>query len=235
MLKYKDLEIRAAEGLHDDCLEMIKNNVVQGADVIDLAAGAGAFSERMVDAGYNVTANDIDEKKWLPTHISKLTLDLNHPLESALPAGKYNAVVAMEVIEHLQNPSKLLEDCKRLVATDGLILLSTPNVMDIDSRLIFLRSGFVFHISPQSFFATGHRIILPAWLLELLIDEAGLDVVEKKWGGEVPATGNPAWRRGIMRLVKGIVRLFVKSADTEELDANYLIYLLRAKPTPAAP
>ena len=136
MLKYKDLEIRAAEGLHDDCLEMIKNNVVQGADVIDLAAGAGAFSERMVDAGYNVTANDIDKKKWLPTHISKLTLDLNHPLESALPAGKYNAVVAMEVIEHLQNPSKLLEDCRRLLERIFQLSIKSADIEGLDANYL---------------------------------------------------------------------------------------------------
>ena len=230
MLEYKDLEVRAAAGLHEDCLKIFQRFVPEGSEIIDLAAGAGAFSERLVDAGYSVTSNDIDDKSWQPTHIPKLTLDLDKPLEPFLPAAGYKAVVAMEVIEHLRNPSKLLDDCKRLVAPDGVILLSTPNVSDIESRLIFLRSGFFFHFSPQSYFATGHRTILPCWLLELLFDEAGLEIVEKHWGGEVPSSGSGSiWRAWAKRIVKSLARLFIKSPNPEELNANYLIYLLRVK------
>lgn len=230
MLEYKDLEVRAASGLHEDCLTIIQCHVPKGSGILDLAAGTGAFSARLVDAGYGVTSNDIDDKSWQPTHIPKLTLDLDKPLEPFLPAAGYEAVVAMEVIEHLQNPSKLLDDCRRLVAPDGVILLSTPNVMDIESRLIFLRSGFFFHISPQSYFATGHRTILPYWLLELLFDKAGLEIVEKHWGGEVPSSGSgPIWRTWVKRIVKGLARLYIKSPNSKELEANYLIYLLRVK------
>jgi len=233
MLDYKDLEIRAASGLHEDCLSIVQRHVPKGSAIIDLAAGAGAFSERLVHAGYNVTSNDIDDKDWQPTHIPKLALDLDKPLEAFLPTAAYVGVVAMEVIEHLQNPSKLLDDCKRLVAPDGVILLSTPNVMDLESRLIFLRSGYFFHFSPQSYFATGHRTILPFWLLELHIDRAGLEIVEKHWGGEVPSSGSGSiWRTWLKRIAKNVARLLIKAPNPIELKANYLIYLLRAKSDP---
>lgn len=48
MLEYKDLEVRAASGLHEDCLTIIQRHVPKGAGMIDLAAGAGAFSARLV-------------------------------------------------------------------------------------------------------------------------------------------------------------------------------------------
>lgn len=231
MLNYKELEIRAAEGLHDDCFELIERHTPPRASVIDLAAGAGAFSARLADAGFDVSANDIDTKPWQPTHIPRLSLDLDEPLESHLPASGYQTVVAMEVIEHLQNPSKLLADCKRLVAPGGIILLSTPNVLDLDSRLIYLRRGVLFHISPQSYEATGHRTILPDWLLEIFIENEGLEVVDKRWGGTVPPSGRGSifhtWGR---RIFKRVMRLLVKSGDDAQLDANYLIYVLRERP-----
>jgi 2-polyprenyl-3-methyl-5-hydroxy-6-metoxy-1,4-benzoquinol methylase len=190
MPDYRGIEIRAAEGLHEVCMELMAQHVSKGSKVLDLAGSAGAFSARLADAGYNVTGNDIDDEHWAAPQVPKLTVDLNEPFESALEAGSYPAVVAMEVIEHLNNPVKLLEDCRRLVAPGGCILISTPNVLDIESRLTYLRSGFPFHFSPQSFFATGHRTILPYWLLELLFEEAGL-VIEKPAVGRNP---DARWR-----------------------------------------
>lgn len=230
MLNYKGIEIRAAEGVHDDCYEMIRRYYPAGASILEMAGGAGAFSARLSDAGYAVTANDIDHDNWQATGVKKLTMDLNKPLEMSLLAPPYDAVVAMEVIEHLHSPVKLLEDCKRLVKENGYILVSTPNVVDLQSRLIFLRRGVFFHYSPNSYFATGHRTILPYWLLELFFEEAGLRIVEKRWGGS-----NSAAPRGwkikpwITYFVTKAIRPLMKTGDGTELAANYVIYLLQAK------
>lgn len=198
--------------------------------MIDLAAGAGAFSARIVDAGYSVTSNDIENKSCKLTHIPKQTLDLYKPLEPFLPAAGCEAVVTMEKIDHLQNTPKLLDNCKCLVTPDGVILLFTPNVMDIESCLIFLRSGFFFHFSPQSYFATGHRTILPSWLLELIFDKVGPEIAERHWGGDVPSSSSGSiWRTWAKHIVKGVARLLIKSLDPKELNPNYLIYLLRVK------
>lgn len=237
MPDYKGIEIRAAEGLHEKCLSIMTRHVAKGSKVVDLAAGAGAFSARLADAGYAVTANDLDDAHWAAPHIPKLTIDLNKPFDTLLERASYPAVVAMEVIEHLNNPVKLLEDCKRLVADDGCILISTPNVLDIESRLTYLRSGFLFHFSPQSFFATGHRTILPYWLLELLFEEAGLVIEECHWGGTLSSSGSRTGARGLInRLLRRMVRSIVKSTPPGSLDSNYVIYLLRLRTaSPAAP
>jgi cyclopropane fatty-acyl-phospholipid synthase-like methyltransferase len=229
MLNYKGIEIRAAEGLHDDCLGIIKKHYPNSANIFEVAGGAGAFSARLTDAGYEVTANDIDNDNWRATDIPKLTMDLNNPLDSALLHPPYDVVVAMEVIEHLQSPSKLLEDCKNLVKKDGYILVSTPNVLDMQSRLIFFRRGLFFHFSPQSYFATGHCTILPYWLLELLFEEAGLQIVERHWGGShfTPCGWNiKSWTTYFFAKA---IKPFMKFGHSQELDANYVIYLLQVK------
>jgi 2-polyprenyl-3-methyl-5-hydroxy-6-metoxy-1,4-benzoquinol methylase len=123
MLSYKGIQLKAAEGLHDDCFKIINRNYAKGAKIFEVAAGAGAFSARLHDAGYAVTANDIDHDNWKAVEVTKLTMDLNNPLDMSLLAPFYDAVVAMEVIEHLQSPSKLLEDCKSLVKENGHILI----------------------------------------------------------------------------------------------------------------
>lgn len=227
MTDYKNIEIRAAEGLHEDCLALFAQYVPAGNNVIDLAAGAGAFAARLCDGGYNVTANDIDEENWAAPHVPKLAINLDGPLEGVLAPSAYLGVVAMEVIEHLENPSKLLRDCKRLVQPGGYILLSTPNVLDLESRLIFLRRGHFFHYGPQSFLNTGHRTILPRWLLEILIDEAGLDIVQCKMGGVIPKPSVKGPRSWAARFLRAGLRLLSRETARHELDSNYIIYILK--------
>ncbi|MEQ8207382.1 MAG: hypothetical protein RIA65_14515, partial [Woeseia sp.] len=116
------------------------------------------------------------------------------------------------------------------VKPGGTVLLSTPNVLDIDSRLIYLRSGFVFHVSPQSLAATGHRTMLPRWLLETFIDETGLEIVEMHWGGAVPPANNGGFMRRLgWRLFKWLTSKFVRNPNPIELRSNYLVYVLRKK------
>lgn len=230
MPNYKGIAIRAAEGLHEDCFEIIKRYIPESARVLDIAAGEGAFSARLVDAGYEVTANDIDIASWRASGINKLSVDLNKPLDTQLFHPLLDLVVAIEVIEHLQNPTKLLEDCQRLIKREGYILISTPNIMDLDSRFIFLRKGMFYHFTPQSYFATGHRTILPQWLLELLFDEVGLDIVERRFGGTHPVNIR-GWniKSWVAYVIACTLRPLMTTPSKVELDSNYLIYLLHNK------
>jgi 2-polyprenyl-3-methyl-5-hydroxy-6-metoxy-1,4-benzoquinol methylase len=227
---YRGIVILADEGLHEDCFDLVEKYIPKGARVLDIAAGAGAFSARLADAGYKVTANDIDDDVWNATGIKKLSVDLNKPVDERLFSPPYDLVVAMEVVEHLQNPTKLLEDCQNLVKPEGYLLISTPNIMDVQSRLIFLRKGMFYHFSPQSYFATGHRTILPQWLLELFFKDVGLDIVERRLGG----FHNSLIRRGdikswIASFLTYTLRPLMKKQSITELNSNYLIYLLRKK------
>jgi ubiquinone/menaquinone biosynthesis C-methylase UbiE len=41
--------------------------------------------------------------------------------------GSLDAVVAFEVIEHLANPTMMLDECRRLLRKGGILQISTPN------------------------------------------------------------------------------------------------------------
>ncbi len=134
----------------------------------------------------------------------------------------------MEVIEHLENPSKLLRDCRKLLKPGGKILVSTPNVLDSDSRFNYLRKGKLYHFSEESYFATGHMTILPKWLLELLFDKAELKIISSRFGGIHPR-GKWGFRNISIELLKMALNLFMKSTDKDELLSNYMVYLLEVK------
>lgn len=86
MPSYKEIGIRAAAGLHEDCAHLIAQYVRPGNSVIELAAGAGAFAARLADSGYKVMANDLDDRNWAAPQVRKLALDLDHDFSLICPS-----------------------------------------------------------------------------------------------------------------------------------------------------
>lgn len=52
------------------------------------------------------------------------------------PDGFFDAVVLLEVIEHLQSPSAYMEQIKRLVRPGGMMVLATPNIHSLAYALL---------------------------------------------------------------------------------------------------
>jgi len=55
---------------------------------------------------------------------------------------KFDVILATSVIEHLRNPSLFLENCKKLLKPQGIIIVSTPNIAHWTIRLSLLRGNF---------------------------------------------------------------------------------------------
>jgi SAM-dependent methyltransferase len=61
----------------------------------------------------------------LPAAILWLAQDLNHPL--GLAAASFDALVSVEVIEHLENPRAVASDWYRLLKPGGRLFFTTPD------------------------------------------------------------------------------------------------------------
>jgi 2-polyprenyl-3-methyl-5-hydroxy-6-metoxy-1,4-benzoquinol methylase len=58
------------------------------------------------------------------------------------PDGSFNVVIITDVIEHLEPHSAGIAELARVIKPGGRLILSTVDVMRLDSRLGFLLSGF---------------------------------------------------------------------------------------------
>ena len=182
---YKGIRIMAAYGLHEDIFSLLKPFLNQGMKILDFGCGEGAFSQRLIDAGMIVDGCDIDTEQVKASLNRKIHLDLNRELDQSIFPEKYDVLIAMEILEHLQNPWKYVNDCKALVTKNGLIVLSTPNISNFVSRLRFLMRG-----SLQAFekpdFVHGHITPLSFIQLENMFDKLGLEIVSKGHAGPIP-------------------------------------------------
>jgi SAM-dependent methyltransferase len=112
-----------------------------GAHILDLPAGNGQVTDALRKIGHRVTSADINERRedYVYADMSK-TLPFHD--------DTFDGVVCLEGIEHMLNPFSLLGELIRVVKIGGHIIVATPNVMNMYSRLQFLLTGTFYQFHP---------------------------------------------------------------------------------------
>ncbi len=116
-----------------DSLAVLLDLVPAGADVLDVGIGGGALGRQLGAArGCRVdgaTISPAEAARAAPHYRHIEIADLNVTALDTLFAGRrYDAIICADVLEHLPRPTAVLESCRRLLAEDGRLLLSIPNV-----------------------------------------------------------------------------------------------------------
>jgi len=180
---YKGILIHADTGVHAQAAALFSKYVANGARVLDVGAGAGAFSKRLVDLGYKVTALDSDPDKWIPAEIPFFQLDIDAGIAASV-RDTFDAVCCLEVIEHVENPWNLLREIYSVVKPGGYLLLSTPNITSFLSRGIFFLTGR-FHQFDDGDLSYGHISPISSFELEYAARKSGWEVLEIAPGGSL--------------------------------------------------
>src|SRR5262249_35339231 len=108
----------------------------------DAPCGEGALAFNLHEKGIPVRALDIEATAASLLGDAFQIADLNQKLP--IPDKSTDVVVSVEGIEHLENPHSFLREVNRVLKDDGKLILTTPNIVSLRSRVRFLGSGF-FH------------------------------------------------------------------------------------------
>jgi 2-polyprenyl-3-methyl-5-hydroxy-6-metoxy-1,4-benzoquinol methylase len=179
-------------------------------DVLDIGCGEGFFAARLKRNGNRITGIDVlpqaGESDALDAYYSA---DLDGGIRTAIDSfdgRRFERVLLLDVLEHLKQPEKLLRDCHDVLARDGHLIVSVPNVANVTVRLALLLGRFDY--ATRGILDKTHLRFFTRSTARALIIKSGYDITQEK------ATIMPielvlglSSRSPVMRIVNFMLRL----------------------------
>jgi 2-polyprenyl-3-methyl-5-hydroxy-6-metoxy-1,4-benzoquinol methylase len=167
-------------------IDLVTKAASPPALILDLAAAQGNFTLHLAELGYRVIWNDLRDEladyvrqKYEFGHVDYKSGNIfDLPLEMI---GKFDVILATEVIEHVAHPDDFLHKLASLLKKDGTIVLTTPNGGYFRNRLPRFSEcpdPSVYESVQFKPNSDGHIFLLHPEELTLLADKAGLEVKE---------------------------------------------------------
>jgi cyclopropane fatty-acyl-phospholipid synthase-like methyltransferase len=111
-----------------------------GARILDAPCGSGALATALAERGFSAVGADVDTEAaaMLGPAFSQVNLNESLPWKEQT----FDAVFSIEGIEHLENHFSFLREMCRILKPGGVLLLTTPNITALRSRVRYFGSGF---------------------------------------------------------------------------------------------
>jgi ubiquinone/menaquinone biosynthesis C-methylase UbiE len=136
----------AHQAIYDTTRKILQNE--PRGILLDVPAGEGALALQLKELGFDVRCCDLYTEifKLKDTEIKRGNLDEKLPYQDE----SFDYVVCVEGLEHIENPANAIREFSRVLKLNGQIVVSVPNILNIEERLKWLFSGYTSHFKPLS-------------------------------------------------------------------------------------
>jgi len=158
---------------------------LQGKRVLDVGCGGGILAESLSKAGATVTGIDLSSKalKVAELHQLESGTSVRYLTISAEDLAKeesqsYDVVTCMEMLEHVPDPSSVVQACAKLCKPGGHIFFSTLNRNPKSYLFAIIGAEYILQLLPKGTHQY-EKFIKPSELAQFT-RAAGLKVIELK-------------------------------------------------------
>jgi SAM-dependent methyltransferase len=134
----------AHQAIHDTVVGIL-TKLPTGA-LLDVPAGEGALAASLIAAGFAVSCCDLYPEIFRLEGVDVRRGDLNGELPFADRSFAY--ITCLEGLEHIENPQQAMREFVRLLQPGGHLIVSVPNILNIEERLKWLIHGYTSHFKP---------------------------------------------------------------------------------------
>lgn len=113
--------------------------------LLDVGCGSGAGIQDLVDAGIDVWGVDIDESAVDLAKANGIRAICGEFADADLPQSYFDAIRMWHSLEHLSDPIRALAKAMRLLRSGGILVIGTPDISSITSRVFGPRW---YHLDP---------------------------------------------------------------------------------------
>jgi 2-polyprenyl-3-methyl-5-hydroxy-6-metoxy-1,4-benzoquinol methylase len=176
------------EGCREHLLQLVPS--LAGKSVLELGCGLGRTLARAKELGASrcVGVEYVREIASEAAENPAIDQIYAHDLNFGLPSignQKFNVVIASHVLEHLQNPWKLLRELQSHISKDGLLIGEVPNVRHLSVLIpLIFRDEFVYQ--EEGILDRTHLRFFTAKTLLTTVTSCGYEcsvLRARTWGG----------------------------------------------------
>lgn len=164
-------EFQALHDINPLRLRFIQQRVdLPGCAVVDVGCGGGILTEALAEAGAHVTGIDLGRAALAAAEAHRQLSGLSityrqidaESLAAQRPSG-FDVVVCMELLEHVPDPSSIVQACARLARPGGHVFFATLNRTPLSYLLAIFMAERILRIVPNGTHQYA-RFIRPAEL-----------------------------------------------------------------------
>lgn len=170
-----DFANRIRHDLPERCLHWLKSILrykLPPATLLELGSFHGGFVGMAKLAGYRSQGLDLSPDLSRQAAARFDVEILTGPLEAqSIPAESLDVIALFDVLEHLQNPRRMLERCRKLLRQDGILVLQTPRYREgrTWAQMQAAKDPFLIHFKPVE-----HLYLFSQTAVTRLLQETGL-------------------------------------------------------------
>lgn len=152
--------------------------------LLDVGCGMGIFLTMAKERGWEVSGVDISD---YAIRFARERFDLScfagKLKDLGFPDRHFNVITLWDVIEHFEDPIEELNEVRRILTDDGIILLDTPNLeslMRLFADCIYKSTGGLFKYPVKKLYQQFHLYYFSIKTLKMLLDKSGFEIIELK-------------------------------------------------------